>query len=249
MYNELELLTITKLLQVIIVRHQLKGGQKLCWNECIYICKEVLNSAVLEYCKNKADNLTDDHKRSIWHFIRANFEDSPRTEILNLIGYNNEDVNSILNNHVDDISNNTVNEIKNLNIEKTALPYSIKTGNGTPLSAFNLFFVIILISRFRRFDSPSHSTWKYWSCCWPVPESKTFCRRFNHSDVRRFRAACKDPDKVSAAEWQLRFVANRGTRLTRLVFGDKWLWYRELEGGPCRHSHALDWCQFSITMW
>lgn len=116
---------------------------------------------VLEYCKNKADNLTDDHKRSVWHFIRANLEDSPRTEILNLIGYNNEDVNSLLTNHIDDIAKDAINEINNLNIRKTISPYSIKTGNGTLMSPFNFFFAIILFSRFGRFDSSSHSTWKY----------------------------------------------------------------------------------------
>lgn len=50
-----------------------------------------------EYCRNKADSLMDQHKRNIWYFLKANFEENPRAELLNLLGYKIEDVNNKLN--------------------------------------------------------------------------------------------------------------------------------------------------------
>ncbi|XP_022916302.2 protein transport protein Sec31A isoform X1 [Onthophagus taurus] len=51
----------------------------------------------LDYCRNKADLSSDQHKKFIWHFIRANFEENPRAEILNLLGYRIDDLNEKLN--------------------------------------------------------------------------------------------------------------------------------------------------------
>lgn len=50
-----------------------------------------------EYCRNKADLLTDQHKRNIWYFLKANFEEDPRGEILNLLGYKKDEINHKLN--------------------------------------------------------------------------------------------------------------------------------------------------------
>ncbi|XP_055372912.1 protein transport protein Sec31A isoform X2 [Condylostylus longicornis] len=44
-----------------------------------------------EYCKNKADQMSDQDGRYLWYFIKANFELNPREEMLNLLGYNKED--------------------------------------------------------------------------------------------------------------------------------------------------------------
>ncbi|KAL1497928.1 hypothetical protein ABEB36_008808 [Hypothenemus hampei] len=54
----------------------------------------------IEYCLNKSNETDDQHKKYIWHFLKANFEQNPRAEILNLLGYRIEDVNNKLNQHI-----------------------------------------------------------------------------------------------------------------------------------------------------
>lgn len=39
-----------------------------------------------DYCRHKADQMSDQHNRYVWYFIKANFEQSPRGEMLNLLG-------------------------------------------------------------------------------------------------------------------------------------------------------------------
>ncbi|KAJ8940709.1 hypothetical protein NQ318_009112 [Aromia moschata] len=61
----------------------------------------------IEYCVNKADTTDDQHKKYIWHFLKASFEQNPRAELLNLVGYSIEDVNSKLGQYVGkDLQNN-----------------------------------------------------------------------------------------------------------------------------------------------
>ncbi|KAJ8981910.1 hypothetical protein NQ317_007302 [Molorchus minor] len=54
----------------------------------------------IEYCLNKADQTDDQHTKYIWHFLKANFEQNPRVELLNLVGYRIEDINSKLSQYV-----------------------------------------------------------------------------------------------------------------------------------------------------
>ncbi|XP_017777506.1 PREDICTED: protein transport protein Sec31A isoform X2 [Nicrophorus vespilloides] len=103
-----------------------------------------------EYCKNKADSTDDQHKKYIWHFLKANFEQNPRAELLNLLGYKIEDVNAKLNEFVDNQTNNDVdgliypfasNRIDDVKsspfdsisqeVKKPIVPYKIKTGDDT----------------------------------------------------------------------------------------------------------------------
>ncbi|KAF5282331.1 hypothetical protein FQA39_LY17630 [Lamprigera yunnana] len=71
----------------------------------------------IEYCRSKADSTTDQHRRNIWFFLKASFEENPRTELLNLLGYNIEDVNTKLNEVVGTQNNvdGLVNQLSNLN--------------------------------------------------------------------------------------------------------------------------------------
>lgn len=39
-----------------------------------------------DYCREKAEQMTDQHGRYIWYFLKANFEDNPTKEMLNLLG-------------------------------------------------------------------------------------------------------------------------------------------------------------------
>lgn len=101
----------------------------------------------VEYCKERADKAEDQHKKYIWHFIRAQFEENPRAEILNLLGYRIEDINNQLNEIVgkntnkekelcDDFSNmNRIDDfdvINNIQDEaKPIAPFKINVGNDT----------------------------------------------------------------------------------------------------------------------
>lgn len=46
----------------------------------------------VEYCRLKADESPDQHTRYVWYFIKANFEENPRAEMLNLLGYQTDDI-------------------------------------------------------------------------------------------------------------------------------------------------------------
>jgi protein transport protein SEC31 len=93
-----------------------------------------------EYCSRKADSADDQHKKYIWHFLRANFEDNPRAELLNLLGYRIEDVNNKLNQYINKNSADSLtNRLSNLNKDpfdaiaetKPTSPFKIKTGDDT----------------------------------------------------------------------------------------------------------------------
>lgn len=45
-----------------------------------------------EYCRQKADQMPDQNGRYIWYFLKANFDANPRTEMLNLLGYSPDDM-------------------------------------------------------------------------------------------------------------------------------------------------------------
>ncbi|XP_026487977.2 protein transport protein Sec31A isoform X1 [Vanessa tameamea] len=47
-----------------------------------------------EYCRVKGDAATDQHERFTWFFLRANFLPTYRTEILNLLGFKQEEISS-----------------------------------------------------------------------------------------------------------------------------------------------------------
>uniref|UniRef100_A0A182XC07 Protein transport protein Sec31A n=1 Tax=Anopheles quadriannulatus TaxID=34691 RepID=A0A182XC07_ANOQN len=44
-----------------------------------------------DYCRQKADQTNDQHSRFMWYFLKANFEDDPHAEMLNLLGYQADD--------------------------------------------------------------------------------------------------------------------------------------------------------------
>lgn len=45
-----------------------------------------------EYCAQKADQMSTQHGRYVWYFLKANFEANPREHMLNLLGYNADDM-------------------------------------------------------------------------------------------------------------------------------------------------------------
>lgn len=50
------------------------------------------NGNFAEYCKEKADQMTSQHGRYVWYFLKANFDANPREQMLNLLGYNADDM-------------------------------------------------------------------------------------------------------------------------------------------------------------
>ncbi|XP_044758611.1 protein transport protein Sec31A isoform X2 [Coccinella septempunctata] len=100
-----------------------------------------------EYCRDKAEHAEDQHKKYIWNFIRAQFDENPRAEILNLLGYKIEDVNNHLNEIVgrnlnnekdlcNDFSNmNRIEDFDSINDDqsnkKPVQPFKIHVGNDT----------------------------------------------------------------------------------------------------------------------
>ncbi|KAL7047019.1 hypothetical protein ACKWTF_002766 [Chironomus riparius] len=56
----------------------------------------------VDYCRQKADDSSDQHKRYIWYFLKAYFEENPTSEFLNLLGYHTEDIASKFSKFVDD---------------------------------------------------------------------------------------------------------------------------------------------------
>lgn len=40
----------------------------------------------IDYCREKADQMSDQNGRYLWYFIKANFERNPKEEMLNLLG-------------------------------------------------------------------------------------------------------------------------------------------------------------------
>lgn len=72
-------------------------------------------SLFTEYCLNKADSTDDQHKKYIWHFLKANFDVSPRSQLLNLLGYRIEDINEKLNEKLGKTVDDLNDKFNNLN--------------------------------------------------------------------------------------------------------------------------------------
>ncbi|XP_065370219.1 protein transport protein Sec31A [Calliphora vicina] len=62
--------------------------------------KSLSEANFIEYCRQKADETTDQNGRYLWYFIKANFERNPKEEILNLLGFNKEDIDSKFSKYV-----------------------------------------------------------------------------------------------------------------------------------------------------
>lgn len=61
-----------------------------------------------DYCQEKSEQSSNDHKKYIWRFLKANFEEVPRVELLNLLGYNLTEVNKKLDLHAGVQSGNNI---------------------------------------------------------------------------------------------------------------------------------------------
>ncbi|XP_066994333.2 protein transport protein Sec31A isoform X2 [Anabrus simplex] len=59
----------------------------------------------IEFCQTKAASSKTPHEQYVWNFIRANFEEQPRAELLRLLGFESEDIISKLNRFIDKPAN------------------------------------------------------------------------------------------------------------------------------------------------
>lgn len=48
--------------------------------------KVLAEGTFVDYCRQKADQSNDQHSRFLWYFLKANFEEDPHAEMLNLLG-------------------------------------------------------------------------------------------------------------------------------------------------------------------
>lgn len=65
----------------------------------------------IEYCNKKAISSKNKHEIMVWNFIKANFAHNRKEELLNLLGYKPEDVNTNLRNHIKRSDDNEVNQL------------------------------------------------------------------------------------------------------------------------------------------
>ncbi|XP_055916700.1 protein transport protein Sec31A [Eupeodes corollae] len=56
--------------------------------------KALADGSFIEFCRTKADEVSNQDNRYLWYFLKANFETDPKEEILNLLGYNTEDIST-----------------------------------------------------------------------------------------------------------------------------------------------------------
>ncbi|XP_055317143.1 protein transport protein Sec31A isoform X2 [Sitodiplosis mosellana] len=74
--------------------------------------EEVLsNGNFIDYCKQRADETEDQHSRYVWYFLKANFEADPHAEMLNLLGYNIEDMRGKFNKYIEKNADNDIDAI------------------------------------------------------------------------------------------------------------------------------------------
>uniref|UniRef100_A0A182PKW7 Protein transport protein Sec31A n=1 Tax=Anopheles epiroticus TaxID=199890 RepID=A0A182PKW7_9DIPT len=75
-----------------------------------------------DYCRQKADQTNDQHSRFMWYFLKANFEDDPHAEMLNLLGYHAEDTATKFKNYVvDGPKNDESNPVEGLTDQMAGL--------------------------------------------------------------------------------------------------------------------------------
>jgi protein transport protein SEC31 len=47
-----------------------------------------------EFCEAKIASSTTPHERSVWNFLRANFQTNKRAELLSLLGFKQDEINN-----------------------------------------------------------------------------------------------------------------------------------------------------------
>ncbi|XP_034650172.1 LOW QUALITY PROTEIN: protein transport protein Sec31A [Drosophila subobscura] len=77
-----------------------------------------------DYCRQRADDTPDQHRRYLWYFIKANFELNPKEEMLNLLGYNKDDIDSKFNKFIKETETNSQSDVDTLTTRISTLTHS-----------------------------------------------------------------------------------------------------------------------------
>ncbi|KAL7738316.1 hypothetical protein ACLKA6_006644 [Drosophila palustris] len=76
-----------------------------------------------EYCRQRADKSADQHGRYIWYFIKANFELNPKEEMLNLLGYNKDDIDGKFTKFIKEPESNSQSDVDTLTTRISTLTH------------------------------------------------------------------------------------------------------------------------------
>ncbi|ALC40647.1 sec31 [Drosophila busckii] len=76
-----------------------------------------------DYCRERADKSTDQHGRYIWYFIKANFELNPKEEMLNLLGFNKDDIDNKFTKFVKEAESNSQSDVDTLTTRISTLTH------------------------------------------------------------------------------------------------------------------------------
>ncbi|XP_039226629.1 protein transport protein Sec31A isoform X1 [Drosophila yakuba] len=86
--------------------------------------RSLVDANYLDYCRQRADETPDQHGRYIWYFIKANFELNPKEEMLNLLGYNKDDIDSKFNKYIKETDGNSHSDVDTLTTRISTLTHS-----------------------------------------------------------------------------------------------------------------------------
>ncbi|XP_039226631.1 protein transport protein Sec31A isoform X2 [Drosophila yakuba] len=86
--------------------------------------RSLVDANYLDYCRQRADETPDQHGRYIWYFIKANFELNPKEEMLNLLGYNKDDIDSKFNKYIKETDGNSHSDVDTLTTRISTLTHT-----------------------------------------------------------------------------------------------------------------------------
>ncbi|KMY92359.1 protein transport protein Sec31A isoform X2 [Drosophila simulans] len=86
--------------------------------------RSLVDANYSDYCRQRADETPDQHGRYIWYFIKANFELNPKEEMLNLLGYNKDDIDSKFNKFIKETDGNSHSDVDTLTTRISTLTHS-----------------------------------------------------------------------------------------------------------------------------
>lgn len=74
-----------------------------------------------DYCRQRADQQANQNNRLLWYFIKSNFEQSPRAEILNLLGYDMNDIKAKYDAvRTYDLAEQITNNVNDINLQQNS---------------------------------------------------------------------------------------------------------------------------------
>ncbi|XP_068145426.1 protein transport protein Sec31A [Drosophila tropicalis] len=83
-----------------------------------------------DYCRQRADDTADQHGRYLWYFIKANFELNPKEEMLNLLGYNKDDIDVKFNKFIKENETNSQSDVDTLTTRISTLTHQTLDNNA-----------------------------------------------------------------------------------------------------------------------